>query len=101
MINACTFIIDLREVKKRPEEICQFIKSKFSEYMSKGYSTFKFVVITSEEVHKWLDCIKCVIEYNVSATITVDQVSGISGELIKGAERISDFLAIKEYKGSK
>ncbi len=100
MANTCTFIIDLREVKKSPEDICQIIKGKFNEYLSKGYSVFKFVVVTSEELNRWLDCIRCVIEYNISATITVDQVSEVSAEFIEGAEKVSDFLIIKECRKS-
>ncbi|MCD6340873.1 MAG: hypothetical protein J7L51_02860 [Desulfurococcales archaeon] len=101
MANTCTFIIDLREAKKQPEETCQLVKSKFSEYLNKGYSAFKFIVITHEELHKWLDCIRCVIEFNISATITVDQVREVSEELVKGTERVSDFLTIKECREGK
>ncbi len=72
------------------------LRKEFNEYLSRGYSLFKFIVVTSEEVHKWLGCVKCIIEYNISASITVDQINEIDEGVLKGARKVNDYVLIKE-----
>jgi len=95
MASECVFIVNLQNVKSQPEDICHFIKKKFNEFLSLGYTTFKFIVVTDKELNEWIDYVRCIIEYNISATITIDQVNEMSEEVVRNAEKISDFLIIK------
>ncbi|MCD6278360.1 MAG: hypothetical protein J7J11_01620 [Desulfurococcales archaeon] len=95
MTAECVFIINLQNVRKQPEEVCQLIKNKFNELLNFGYSKFKFIVVTGRDLRDWIDYVRCIIEYNISATITIDQVHELSEEVAGNAASVSDFLLIK------
>jgi len=91
----CVFIINLQNVRKQPEEVCQIIKNKFNELLNFGHSKFKFIIVTGKDLSDWIDYVRCIIEYNISATITIDQMNELSEEVAENATSVSDFLLIK------
>lgn len=95
MVKKCIFIVDLRNEVKQPEEVCQLLRREFNEYLIKGYPSFEFIVVTPGKIYEWLDYIKCVIEYNIVATIVVKQVSAASEELLREAKKVSNSILVK------
>jgi len=55
--------------------LCENVKRRYFEYLSKGVKRFKFLIVSKEPLYKWIESVRCVLEVNISATIIVKQVN--------------------------
>ena len=67
-------IILIIKPKNDYSKLCEVVKRKYFEYLGKGVNRFRFLIVSSEPLHKWIESVRCVLEINISATIVVNQV---------------------------
>ncbi len=72
--------------------LCENVRKKYFEYLSKGIRRFKFLIVSKEPLYRWIESVRCVLEVNISATIIVKQVS--PNELNKIASNIENVIEI-------
>ncbi|HDD26624.1 MAG TPA: hypothetical protein ENF75_06005 [Acidilobales archaeon] len=87
-MNEVVFLI---KPKGEYAKFCEKVKRKYFEYLSKGVTKFRFLVVSDDPLHRWIESVRCVLEINIAATIIVNQVrSEELGEVVQGLKNVEE-----------